>query len=97
MILIDELVKLKDHEFDRLLDISEDELKFSNGWITNYKKQNSLHWYKLHSETASALLEIYTEWKNKTPETYFPIWLGRYIQCQWNWVVLVNVAKSNTS
>ncbi|CAG8821099.1 19884_t:CDS:2, partial [Gigaspora margarita] len=43
MILMDELVKLKDHEFDRLLDISEDELKFSNGWITNYKKQNSLH------------------------------------------------------
>ncbi|CAG8850698.1 10725_t:CDS:1, partial [Gigaspora margarita] len=40
-----------------LLGISEDELKFSNRWVTNYKKRNSLHQYKLHGEAASAPLE----------------------------------------
>ncbi|CAG8810516.1 6386_t:CDS:2, partial [Gigaspora margarita] len=33
-----------------------DEL-FSNGWVTNYKKRNSLRRYKLHGEAASAPLE----------------------------------------
>ncbi|CAG8756469.1 27758_t:CDS:2 [Gigaspora margarita] len=57
LVLIDELVKSKGHEFGSLFGISEDELKFSNGWVTNYKKQNSLHRYKLHGEAASAPLE----------------------------------------
>ncbi|CAG8804222.1 1741_t:CDS:2, partial [Gigaspora rosea] len=57
LVLTDELVKTKGREFGRLLGISEDELKFSNGWITNYKKRNSLRRYKLHGEAASAPLE----------------------------------------
>ncbi|CAG8661162.1 26969_t:CDS:2, partial [Gigaspora margarita] len=57
LVLTDELVKSKGREFGRLFGISEDELKFSNGWIANYKKRNSLHQYKLHGEAASVPLE----------------------------------------
>ncbi|CAG8733153.1 43548_t:CDS:2, partial [Gigaspora margarita] len=57
LVLTDELVKSKGCEFGSLLGISENELKFSNGWVTNYKKRNSLRRYKLHGEAASASLE----------------------------------------
>ena len=47
LILTDELLKLKGREFAQHLNVSADEIKFSNGWIANFKKQNSLRRYKL--------------------------------------------------
>ena len=45
MVLSDELVKLKGREFGNHLGIPENELKFSNGWVSNFKKRNSLRRY----------------------------------------------------
>ncbi|CAG8639062.1 10642_t:CDS:2, partial [Gigaspora rosea] len=58
LVLTDELVKSKGREFGSLLGISENKLKFSNEWVTNYKKRNSLRRYKLYSEAASTPLEF---------------------------------------
>ncbi|CAG8442580.1 3732_t:CDS:2, partial [Gigaspora rosea] len=57
MVLSDELVKLKDREFGNHLGIPENELKFSNGWVSNFKKRNFLHQYRFNGEAASAPLE----------------------------------------
>ncbi|CAG8438760.1 17478_t:CDS:2 [Cetraspora pellucida] len=57
MVLTDDLVKLKGREFGNSLGISEDDLKFSNGWVANFKKRNSLHRYRFSGEVASAPLE----------------------------------------
>ncbi|CAG8701628.1 42504_t:CDS:2 [Gigaspora margarita] len=50
MVLLDELVKLKGCEFGNRLGISKNDLKFSNGWVANFKKQNSLHQYTFIGE-----------------------------------------------
>jgi len=57
LILTDELLKLKGREFAQHLNVSADEIKLSNGWIANFKKQNSLRRYKLHGEALSGPLE----------------------------------------
>ncbi|CAG8697644.1 2628_t:CDS:2 [Gigaspora rosea] len=57
LILTDELLKLKGREFAQHLNVSADEIKFSNGWIANFKKRNSLRRYKLHGEALSGPLE----------------------------------------
>ena len=38
LILTDELLKLKGREFAQHLNVPADEIKFSNGWIANFKK-----------------------------------------------------------
>ena len=57
LILTDELVKLKGRDFGQHLGIPDDNVKFSNGWITNFKKRNSLRQYQLHGEASSAPLD----------------------------------------
>jgi hypothetical protein len=57
LILTDELVKLKGRDFGQHLGIPDDNVKFSNGWITNFKKWNSLRRYQLHGEASSAPLD----------------------------------------
>ena len=46
IILTELLIKEKAQEFAQLLEISEEELSFSNGWISRFKMRNHLHSFR---------------------------------------------------
>jgi len=86
LILTDELVKLKGCDFGQHLGIPDDNVKFSNGWITNFKKQNSLRRYQLHGKASSVPLDSESNSKNSYPNinwrtSTMPMKLGCFIGC----------------
>src|SRR5262245_22006262 len=54
MSLSDQLLQEKGSEFARALNIEEDTLSFSSGWVTKFKRRNQLRRIKLHGEAESA-------------------------------------------
>jgi hypothetical protein len=52
--LTDEILKEKAKQFAKLLNISEDEFKFSTGWLAKFKKRHGITKVKRHGESASA-------------------------------------------
>ena len=65
IILTELLIKEKAQEFAQLLEISEEELSFSNGWISRFKMRNHLRSFRFHGEANSAPLETLSEERNK--------------------------------
>jgi Tc5 transposase DNA-binding domain/Fission yeast centromere protein N-terminal domain len=57
MILSDDILQEKGRDFANYLNIEEDQINFSRGWVTGFKKRNSIRMYKLHGEADSAPLE----------------------------------------
>jgi len=54
--------------FAKLLEIPEDELSFSNGWIFKFELRNDLRSYRLHGEANSAPLETLPIQRQKLQE-----------------------------
>ncbi|CAG8843172.1 41434_t:CDS:1, partial [Gigaspora margarita] len=71
MVLSDKLVKLKGCEFGNHFGIPENDLKFLNGWVSNFKKRNSLCQYRFNSETASVSLETLADERIKLRQLLF--------------------------
>ena len=57
VILTEALITEKVELFAKLLEIPEDELSFSIGWIFKFKLRNDLRAYRLHGEANSAPLQ----------------------------------------
>jgi hypothetical protein len=57
VILTEALITEKAELFAKLLEVPEDELSFSNGWIFKFKLRNDLRAYRLHGEANSAPLQ----------------------------------------
>ncbi|CAG8546573.1 5408_t:CDS:2, partial [Diversispora eburnea] len=57
MILSDNILQEKVRDFVNYLNIEEDQINFSRGWITGFKKRNSICMYKLHGEADSVSLK----------------------------------------
>ena len=70
VILTESLVTEKAELFAKLLEISEDELSFSNGWIFKFKLRidNDSRAYRLHGEANSAPLETLPIQRQKLQE-----------------------------
>lgn len=65
MPLSDQLLQEKGSEFARALNIDEDSLSFSSGWVTKFKRRNQLRRIKLHGEAESAPMESLPEARAK--------------------------------
>ncbi|CAG8790365.1 14388_t:CDS:2, partial [Racocetra persica] len=48
----------KAHYFVTIMGISEEDIKFSNGWLNGFKQRNNLKVHKIHKEANDALLEL---------------------------------------
>ena len=59
--LTDLLIKEKARIFAQALNIQENELVFSNGWLEKFKKRNNIKRYRAHGEAGSAPLESLPE------------------------------------
>ncbi|CAG8580841.1 5108_t:CDS:2 [Diversispora eburnea] len=57
MILSDDILQEKGRDFANYFNIEENQINFSRGWVTRFKKRNSIRMYKLHGEADSAPLE----------------------------------------
>ncbi|CAG8805075.1 4007_t:CDS:1, partial [Gigaspora margarita] len=57
LILSELLIKEKGYQFAQALSIPEKSLKFSNGWISRFKKRNGLKNIVIHGEGRSAPLK----------------------------------------
>ena len=68
VILTETLMTEKAELFAKLLEIPEDELSFSNGWIFKFKLRNDLRSYRLHGEANSAPLETLPIQRQKLQE-----------------------------
>ncbi|CAG8785211.1 937_t:CDS:2, partial [Racocetra persica] len=67
--LTDLIIKEKAAFFAWVLGLPDSVLKFSNGWIYKFKKQNKLRNYRLHREANSAPMEILPEQRIKFHST----------------------------
>lgn len=56
VILTDLLIKEKAKIFAQALNIQENELVFSNGWLYKFKQRNNIRRYNIHGESGSAPL-----------------------------------------
>jgi hypothetical protein len=68
MIISDDILQEKGREFANYFNIEEDQFNFSKGWLTGFKKRNSLRMYRLHGEANSAPLESLAEERLKLQE-----------------------------
>ena len=68
VILTETLMTEKAELFAKLLEIPEDELSFSNGWIFKFELRNDLQSYRLHGEANSAPLETLPIQRQKLQE-----------------------------
>ena len=59
--LTDLLIKEKARIFAQALNIQENELVFSNGWLEKFKKRNNIKRYRAHGKAGSAPLESLPE------------------------------------
>jgi Tc5 transposase DNA-binding domain/DDE superfamily endonuclease/CENP-B N-terminal DNA-binding domain len=57
-ILTDELMQLQAKKFARLLNISENDFKASNGWLDKFKKRHDMRRFKIQGESESAPIEL---------------------------------------
>ena len=67
-ILTDELMQLQAKKFARLLNISENDFKASNGWLDKFKKWHGICWFKIQGESESAPIELLPEQRQKLVE-----------------------------
>ncbi|CAG8703455.1 1458_t:CDS:1, partial [Dentiscutata heterogama] len=63
--LTDLIIKEKSVFFAWVLGLPDSALKFSNGWVYKFKKQNKLQNYRLYGEANSASIEILPEQRIK--------------------------------
>ena len=61
VILTDLLIKEKAKIFAEALNIQEEDLSFSNGWLHRFKKRNNIRKYRVHGESGSAPLASLSE------------------------------------
>jgi hypothetical protein len=61
VIVTDLLIKEKARIFAGALNIAENELVFSNGWLQRFKKRNNIRKYRIHGESGSAPLASLSE------------------------------------
>ena len=54
VILTDAILMQKAKDFSQLLNIPDDDFKFSSGWLSKFKKRHGLKQVKKHGEAASA-------------------------------------------
>jgi hypothetical protein len=65
VILTDLLIKEKAKIFAQALNIQENELVFSNGWLYKFKQRNNIRRYRIHGESGSAPLTSLPEERTK--------------------------------
>ncbi|CAG8600923.1 1672_t:CDS:2, partial [Scutellospora calospora] len=65
MIITELMIKEKATIFAKALNLGDDALKFSNGWIHKFKRRNNLRNFRLHGESNSAPLSLLPEYKKK--------------------------------
>ena len=65
VILTDLLIKEKAKIFAEALNIQEEDLSFSNGWLHKFKKRNNIRRYRIHGESGSAPLASLSEERTK--------------------------------
>src|SRR3954462_14961206 len=61
MILSDNILREKAKEFSKDLNITEDMIGFSNGWLGGFKNRNNLSKQRIHREANSAPLSTLPE------------------------------------
>ena len=61
VILTDLLIKEKAKIFVEALNIQEEDLSFSNGWLHKFKRRNNIRRYRMHGESGSAPLASLSE------------------------------------
>ncbi|CAG8469159.1 27485_t:CDS:1 [Racocetra persica] len=59
------IIKEKAVVFAKALSLSDNALKFSNGWIYKFKQRNNLRNFRLHREANSASLSLLLEYREK--------------------------------
>jgi len=59
------IIKEKTLFFTQQFNISHENISFLNDWIQKFKRYNNICKYHLYSEANSALLETFSEEKNK--------------------------------
>ncbi|CAG8759418.1 14600_t:CDS:1, partial [Dentiscutata heterogama] len=52
------LISEKARYFVTVMGISEEDMKFSNGWLNGFKQRNNLKVYKIHGKANDAPLEL---------------------------------------
>ncbi|CAG8795403.1 36106_t:CDS:1, partial [Racocetra persica] len=52
------LISEKAHYFATIMGISEENMKFSNGWLNGFKQKNNLKVHKIHGEANDTPLEL---------------------------------------
>lgn len=77
VILTDVLIKEKAKIFAEALNIQEEELAFSNGWLEKFKKRNNIHKYRIHGESESAPLVSLPEERAKLQQVLSRFTLDR--------------------
>ncbi|RHZ87473.1 hypothetical protein Glove_34g54 [Diversispora epigaea] len=62
IILSDDILQEKERDFANYLNIEEDQINFSRGWVTGFKKRNFIRIYKLHVNERLKLQELISKY-----------------------------------